>query len=81
MIEIALSPAMQRRRSFPLIIRQRRGRSFDAAPQTPYNQRQHAQPHCEADRIRANCPINPSHRGGSMASASRKQTRARLKSP
>jgi hypothetical protein len=81
MIEIALSPAMQRRRSFPLIVRQRRGRSFDGAPPTPHHQRQHMEPHCDAGRIRANHPINPSRRSGSMVSASRKQMRALLKSP
>jgi hypothetical protein len=81
MIEIASSPAMQRRLFSPLAASPRGRRSLDDVPPTLHRHRQRAKPHCNAGRRRAHRPIKPSLRSNSMFAAAPKQMLALLKSP
>jgi hypothetical protein len=84
MIEMALPTAPQRRPFLPflpLIVRQRRRRSFDDAAPTSCDRRRHAEPDPNADGARSLRAIKPSNYSASVVPSSRRQTFELLKSP
>ena len=84
MIEMALPTAPQRRPFLPflpLIVRQRRRRSFDDATPTSCDRRRHVEPDPNAGGARSLQPINSSDCNASVVPRSRMQTLALLKSP